>query len=188
MLVANAALPASGRIDEIDPDRIDAALDVNLRAPILLARSLAPGMVARGRGHLVFINSLSGKVAAPAQRALQRHQVRAARVRPVPAPGPAWHGRGGLDDLPRLHPRRGNVREERRHPAPRRRDALACRGGRGVVTAIERDRGEVDVAPIGLRVGALVGGVAPAMSETMQRWLGADRIAADVARGQRDRR
>src|SRR5262245_16931711 len=52
ILVANAALPASGRIAALTDDEIDAALDVNLRAPILLARSLAMRMVARGSGHL----------------------------------------------------------------------------------------------------------------------------------------
>ena len=44
-------------------EQIDRALDVNLRAPILLAHALIPGMVERGRGHLVFISSMSGKVA-----------------------------------------------------------------------------------------------------------------------------
>jgi NADP-dependent 3-hydroxy acid dehydrogenase YdfG len=34
VLVANAALPASGRVEDFDHDQIDRALDVNLRAPI----------------------------------------------------------------------------------------------------------------------------------------------------------
>src|SRR4051794_19773228 len=37
-LVANAALPASGRLEEFTPEEIDRALDVNLRAPMQLAR------------------------------------------------------------------------------------------------------------------------------------------------------
>ena len=41
-------------------------LEVNLRAPIALARALAPAMIARGSGHIVFISSLAGKAAAPA--------------------------------------------------------------------------------------------------------------------------
>src|SRR4051812_35782661 len=64
VLVANAARPASGKLDSFSPDEIDRALDVNLRAPIQLTRELVPGMLERGRGHIVFISSLSGKVAA----------------------------------------------------------------------------------------------------------------------------
>ena len=65
VLVANAALPASGRVEDFEPDQIDRALDVNLRAPIQLTRALLPGMLERGRGHLVLVSSLSGKVASP---------------------------------------------------------------------------------------------------------------------------
>ena len=64
VLVANAALPATGRLRDLDRDRIDRALDVNLRAPMQLARAFVPAMVERGGGHLVFISSLSGKVAS----------------------------------------------------------------------------------------------------------------------------
>ena len=65
MLVANAALPASGRVEDFEPEEIDRAIDVNLRAPIQLTRALLPGMLERGRGHVVLVSSLSGKVASP---------------------------------------------------------------------------------------------------------------------------
>src|SRR5579872_3431423 len=66
ILIANAALPASGVLTELTPEQIDRMLEVNLHAPIALARALAPAMVSRGRGHMVFISSLSGKTASPA--------------------------------------------------------------------------------------------------------------------------
>ena len=66
VLVANAALPASGVLTELGQEEIDRMLEVNLRAPVALARALAPGMVARRRGHMVFISSLAGKAASPA--------------------------------------------------------------------------------------------------------------------------
>src|SRR3954469_9566725 len=53
VLVANAALPASGRLESFTDEEIDRALDVNLRAPIHLARTLVPLMVERGTGQLV---------------------------------------------------------------------------------------------------------------------------------------
>ena len=59
ILVANAGVPASGPVLDFTEEQIDRALDVNLRAPMLLARRLAPGMVERGRGHLVFVSSIS---------------------------------------------------------------------------------------------------------------------------------
>ena len=47
VLVANAALPGAGTLDDFTPLEIDRVLDVNLRTPILLARHLAPLMTAR---------------------------------------------------------------------------------------------------------------------------------------------
>ena len=63
ILVANAALPGSGKLDSLTMDEIDRALDVNLRAPIAMAHALVPEMVRRGSGHLLFMSSLSGKAA-----------------------------------------------------------------------------------------------------------------------------
>ncbi len=68
VLVANAALPSSGPCTEFREDEIDRALDVNLRAPIMMARRAAQGMLERRRGHVVFISSISGKVAALAAK------------------------------------------------------------------------------------------------------------------------
>ena len=64
VLVANAGLPGSGAIDSLTVEEIDRALDVNLRAPIILARLMCEGMAERGGGHIVFVSSLSGKVGA----------------------------------------------------------------------------------------------------------------------------
>ena len=61
LLVANAALPGSGRLATLERDHVDRAIEVNLRAPIALAHGLVPSMLERGNGHLVFIGSLSGK-------------------------------------------------------------------------------------------------------------------------------
>src|SRR6266540_4039816 len=57
VLVSNAGLPAGGTLDTFSVDEIDRALDVNLRAPIVLSRHFVPGMVERGRGHVVFVSS-----------------------------------------------------------------------------------------------------------------------------------
>src|SRR5437016_620020 len=61
VLVANAAMPGSGHLLALSQEQIDRMLEVNLRAPIRLARALGAGMAERGRGHLVFVSSLNGK-------------------------------------------------------------------------------------------------------------------------------
>ncbi|MBA3865127.1 MAG: SDR family NAD(P)-dependent oxidoreductase [Solirubrobacterales bacterium] len=65
LLVANAGLPASGRMEDFSPDQVKRALRVNLEAPMLLAQALYPAMLEQGSGHLVFIASLSGKAPSP---------------------------------------------------------------------------------------------------------------------------
>lgn len=64
VLIANAGVPASGRLTDFEVGQLDRALDVNLRAPMVLARLLLPGMVERKDGHIVLMASLAGKVPA----------------------------------------------------------------------------------------------------------------------------
>ena len=65
VLVANAGLPATGRLTDFSTEQLTGALRVNLEAPILLARALEPAMLAKGEGHMVFVSSLSGKSPSP---------------------------------------------------------------------------------------------------------------------------
>jgi short-subunit dehydrogenase len=65
VLVANAGLPGTGWLPDVDEEQIERTLRVNLEAPMILARALAPAMVERGAGALVFVASLSGKAASP---------------------------------------------------------------------------------------------------------------------------
>ncbi|TMG27757.1 MAG: SDR family NAD(P)-dependent oxidoreductase, partial [Chloroflexi bacterium] len=62
VLVSNAGIPATGRLATFNIEEIDRAIAVNLRAGIVLAKLLAPGMVERGSGHLVFMSSIAGKI------------------------------------------------------------------------------------------------------------------------------
>jgi short-subunit dehydrogenase len=60
LVVYNAALGTVAPFLELSAEHLGAMIDVNCRGPLLLARALAPAMVARGRGGLVFMSSLSG--------------------------------------------------------------------------------------------------------------------------------
>jgi NADP-dependent 3-hydroxy acid dehydrogenase YdfG len=66
VLVNNAGiLSTRAAFQEIDPAEIDAMIDVNLKAPMHLARAFLPAMVSRRRGHLIFIGSIGGHAPFP---------------------------------------------------------------------------------------------------------------------------
>jgi short-subunit dehydrogenase len=61
VVVANAGIGGQGKVTDVDPAVIDAAIDVNLRAPMLMAHHHGRAMSERGRGHLALVSSLAGK-------------------------------------------------------------------------------------------------------------------------------
>jgi short-subunit dehydrogenase len=188
ILIANAALPASGMLDSFTMAQIDRALQVNLRAPIALAHALAPQMCKRQRGHLLFMSSLAGKAATPGSSiynatkfglrgfaSAMRAELRQAGVG-VSAVFPGFIREAGMfaEAQVKLPPGVGT-----RSPA----DVAAA-----VVSAIERNRAEVDVAPISLRLGSVISGVAPEMAARVTRRMGAEKIVGDLADGQQAKR
>ena len=188
VLVANAALPASGRIEEFAPDAIDRALDVNLRAPIQLTRALLPGMLERGRGHVVLVSSLSGKVGSPRSGlySATKYGLRgfAAGLREDVEP----RGLGVTVIFPGFVSEAGFFAESGvrlpRWVGTRTPDQVAA----AVVRGIEHERAELDVAPLGLRIGTRLSELAPVTAARIQRRLGSERIADALAEAQRDKR
>lgn len=67
ILVNNAGLETAARPDEVTFDDLEAITDVNLLAPMIVTRTALPGMVARGRGHVVNIASVAGLLASAYQ-------------------------------------------------------------------------------------------------------------------------
>ena len=187
LLVANAALPGSGRFLERDEAQIDLDLEVNLRAPIILARRLAPAMAARRQGHLVFISSLAGRAASPASAMYSATKFALRGFALSLRADLREHGVGVSVVSP------GFIREAGMfHDAgielPRGVGTRSPQDVAGaVVRAVERNRAEVDVAPLGLRVGASFASVAPGLAGEVSRRLGSDRIAVDLAAGQAGR-
>jgi uncharacterized protein len=186
VLVANAAVPASGRVEEFDPEQIDRALDVNLRAPIQLTRALLPGMLERGRGHVVFVSSLSGKTASPRSGiySATKFGLRgfAAGLREDVEP----RGIGVTVVFPGFVSEAGFFADSGvklpRWVGTRTPEQVAA----AVVQGVERGRAELDVAPLGLRIGTRVAAVAPVTIGRLQRRLGSERIADALTDAQRD--
>jgi short-subunit dehydrogenase len=188
VLVANAALPASGLLSDLTEREIERMLEVNLRAPIMLAHALAPGMAARGRGHLVFVSSLSGRAASAASSIYSatkfglrgfalglRQDLQPARVG-VSLVSPGFIRDAGMfaETGIRLPPGTGT-----RTPA----DVADA-----VIRAIETGRAEIDVAPLPLRLGATFASVAPALAASASRLAGSERVSAEMAERQSHKR
>jgi short-subunit dehydrogenase len=188
VLVLNAALPGSGALDAYDVAGIDAVLDVNLRAPIVLCRRLVPGLVAAGTGHVVLMSSLAGKAANPSSSLYSatkfglrgfglalRADLRGTGVG-VTVVSPGFIRDAGMfhDSGATLPPGVGT-----RTP----QDVAAA-----VLRAVDEDPAELDVAPLPLRAGAAVAGVAPGLAAAVARRLGADRVSRGIGEGQSAKR
>ena len=187
-LVANAALPASGRINTFSVEEIDRAIDVNLRAPMVLARLMSDAMSERGGGHIVFVSSLSGKVGAAGSsvysatkfglRGFAQGLREDLRLRGV---GVSTVFPGFIRDAGMFHDSGAKLPGYVGTKTP---EDVA----NAVVSAIERDRSEVDVAPITLRLGTMLSGLAPEAVAIVQRKLGANELASQFETSQRDKR
>ncbi len=188
ILIANAALPASGRLETFTQEQIDRALNVNLRAPIVLAHALLPAMLARGRGHLLFVSSLSGKATAPDSSLYSatkfglrgfalglREDLHASGVG-VSVVLPGFISDTGL---------RANV-DVRLPPGAGMRTSEQV--ARGVVRAIESNRAEVEIAPLPLRAGTAFASLAPELAARVARVMGSEKIAREVSAAQREMR
>jgi short-subunit dehydrogenase len=187
VLVANAGLPASGRLEGFSQEEIGRALRVNLESPVRMARELFPGMVERGEGHLVFISSLSGKVStaraslyAATKFGLRgfalclRDDLRGTGVGvSVITPGAIREAGLFADSGASAPPGLGTGTPEQ--------------VGRAVVRAIERNRGEISVAPRRQRLLTRVGMNAPELAGRIAGSAAA-KVADEIAAGQTDKR
>lgn len=61
ILVNNAGVGWFGPLHEASEADWDCVLNTNLKAPFLVVRAVAPGMIARRSGHIIQIASLAGK-------------------------------------------------------------------------------------------------------------------------------
>lgn len=62
VLVNNAGIESIGAFTSSSEHELAQMIEVNLTVPMLLTRAALPGMLERGKGHVVFISSLAGKV------------------------------------------------------------------------------------------------------------------------------
>jgi short-subunit dehydrogenase len=143
-----------------------------------------PAMVARGRGHLVYISSLSGKAATPVSLmyTTTKFGLRgfAAGLR-IDLRG---SGVGVTTVLPGFIRDAGMFAiagaELPRTVGTRTPEDVA----QATIRGIEQNKGEIDVAPLPVRVGAMIASVAPEFGAAVSRRSGGDKIADEMAAGQ----
>lgn len=187
-LVANAALPATGRLESLSSEEVQRALRVNFESPILMARALAPKLAEKGEGHLVFIASLSGKVGSP-RSALYNSTKFGLRgfafgLREDLHP----HGVGVSIVSPGFVREAGMFADASMKPPPGLGTTTPEKVAKAVVRAIRRNRNEITVAPRRQRFIAEVGYRHPELTAWMQRRGGAERHAEKLAAGQSNKR
>lgn len=187
VVVANAALPASGPLSEFDLDRIDRCLDVNLRAPIALAQRYSPGMVARGRGHLCFVSSLLGMAASPGNSIYGATKFGLRGFAHGLRQDLHGSGVGVSVILPGFIRDAGMFADSGAQLPAGMRTSTPAQVADAVIRSIVKDKAELVVAPRELHAGALAASVAPGLAASVMRRLGGNKVAAAVVAGQRDK-
>lgn len=188
VLVLNAALPGTGRLATWEPDEIDRTLDVNLRAPILLARAAASAMTARGRGRIVVMSSLSAKSPQPSSSlyCATKFGLRGFAL----SLRAELHGTGvGVTTINPSFIRDAGMFHESGVTLPRflgtkRPEDVT----RAVLRAIESAPAEIDVAPLSQALGADLGGLVPGFAEAFARRFGGGKITDQFAEKQAEKR
>lgn len=187
VLVANAGLPGSGRLTDFSQLEVQRALRVNLEAPILMVQALVPDLLARGRGHIVLISSLSGRAASPR-----------ASIYNATKFGLRGFGLGLREDLrgsgvgvsvvlPGLIRDAGMFADSKAQTPPGMGTATPQEVAAAVVSAIESDKAEIDVAPRRQVALARFAGRHPEVAGRISN-RAAVKAAEELAGGQTDKR
>lgn len=187
-VVHNAALPASGPLDDFSIEELDRALQVNLRAPIALTRLLLPAMKERGSGHHVFVSSMSAKVptADASLYAATKLGLRgfSQGLRPELAP----LGIGVSTVFPGFVRDAGMFADTGVQLPAGVGTSSPAQVAAGVVRAITRDRGEIDVAPVGVKASGVLNGLFPGLPARIAARVDGGRVGSEMAAAQKVKR
>jgi len=188
VLVANAAIPAAGPLESFTLPEVDRTLEVNLRAPVALARMLLPAMLERRRGHLLFVSSIAGKTVVPGNPLY--HATKYALRGFAGALRTDLHDSGvGVSCIFPGFIRDAGIFADSGVKLP---PGVGTRSpedvARAVAHAIEHNRGEVDVAALSQRAGAILAGLSPELAAHVVRRLGGVEIASEMEQRLRGKR
>ncbi len=188
VLIANAGIPATGRLTTFTIEEIDRAIAVNLRAGIVLAARLLPGMLARKSGHMVFMSSIAGKLPSGGETMYNATKF-AIRGFGLALREELWGTGVGVSVIaPTFVSEAGMWAVTGLRPNPVAGEVSPAQVADAVWTAITRNRREIDVVPIQLRTVLKLQALMPGVFATTARWMGATRSNEDLDKRQRDKR
>jgi short-subunit dehydrogenase len=188
VLIANAALPGTGKLDELSKTDVTRALRVNLEAPILMARELAPRLVKKGEGHVVMVASLAGKVGSPRSSIYNATKFGLRGFSFGFREDMHPHGVGVSIVSPGFVREAGMFHDADASNPPGIGTTTPQKVAKAVEKAIRRDRNEITVAPRRQRALTEIGYRHPGFAARFQRRAGAEALADELAAGQRNKR
>jgi short-subunit dehydrogenase len=187
-MVANAALPGVGSIEKVEAEELIRTVRVNLEAPMLMARALVPALSRKGEGHIVFISSTNGKVGTPrtaiycATKFGMRGFALALREDLHPK------GVGVSTVLPGFIREAGMFHDSGVKSPPGLGTTSPRKVAKAVVTAITKNRSEVEPATLRLRLASAIAYRHPEFAARIQRRGGAEKIAEEFVAGHAGKR
>lgn len=186
--VMNAALPASGDIEEWSQEQIDGAIEVNLGNPIAMTRALLPAFRRRGSGHFVYISSLSGKVGSKGSALYSATKFGLRGFSHSLYCDLAGSGVGCSVVNPGFISDAGMFADTGAKLPFGVTAVSPEKVADGVIRVIRTNKPELDVAPLGLKLGAAFGSLVPGVSAKIQARFGGGLPDAvvEAQRGRRD--
>jgi len=187
ILVANAGIPGGGRLERMTPEQVDLVLRVNLTVPVRLAHAMLGGMLDRASGQLVFIGSLQSKAAMPRSSLYSATKFGLRGFALSLRQDLAGTGVGVSMVLPGFVRDAGMFADSGATPPLGLGTVTPEEVGEAVAGAVERDRAEVEIAPLQQRIAA---GIAHRRPHLAARVTGrrAGKVADQVVEGQANKR
>jgi short-subunit dehydrogenase len=145
-------------------------------------------MVQRRRGHLVFVSSLSGKVASPVSSLYSASKFGLRGFALAVRQDLRGTGVGASSILPGFISDAGLFADSGAELPPGVGTKTPNDVAAAVITAVQRNRAEIAVAPLGLRLGAGFASVLPSVAAAVTRLTGGDKVAHQLSEGQVDKR
>lgn len=188
ILVANAALPATGDPRDFTAEEIKRAIQVNLTAPIQMAREAAKAMTSRGGGRIVLVGSLAG--ISPLPRSAMYNATKYGLRGFVLGFRQDLDGSGvGISIVePGFVRDAGMFADSGAKLPPGVRLVTPEKVARAVVKAAVKNSPEILVAPAELRFGVQVGAVFPSFNARLLKLAGGEKLGEQLTEGHRLKR